>query len=163
VLNIAKTELYGDLTGADHWRRSQIFEKACRHEFDTPDGEPYAAIIGDYEFTHEPEDIALLSRMSQVAAKAFCPFISSASPKLLACAGGWTNLVSRRDPGKVFEPIEYAAWRSFRDLEFSCYCVLVLPRVLARLPYGRNTKAIAEFDFQEAPVDGQCRDRAMPH
>ena len=38
-------------------------------------GDPFGALIGDYEFGKHPEDIELLEKMSQVAAAAHAPFL----------------------------------------------------------------------------------------
>ena len=40
---------------------------------------------------------------------------------------------------------------------------LVMPRVIARLPYGKNTKPLDEFDYEEAPVDARGKAQAMDH
>ena len=81
VMNISKRELFKDLDEAVEFDQSQIFKKIYENEFGTPGGEPYGALIGDYEFTNHPEDVDLLSKMSNVAAAAFCPFITAASPE----------------------------------------------------------------------------------
>ena len=78
MLNCRKRELFKDLDKAVEFDQSQMFKKLYENEFGTPGGEPYGALIGDYEFTNHPEDIDLLSKMSNVAAAAFCPFISAA-------------------------------------------------------------------------------------
>jgi type VI secretion system protein ImpC len=44
-------------------------------------------------------------------------------------------------------------WRSFRDSEDARFVSLVMPRTLARLPYGAMTKAVDEFGYEEAPFD----------
>src|SRR5271155_1495722 len=106
-----------------------------------PGGEPYCSLIGDYEFTNHPEDIDLLSKMSNVAAAAFCPFISASSPQLFGF-DSWEDLTKPRDLEKIFTAVEYTKWRSFRDSEDSRFVGLTLPRVLARMPYGANTKPI---------------------
>ena len=62
--------------------RARSSRSSTRTSSASPGGEPYGALIGDYEFTNHPEDIELLSQMSNVAAAAFCPFISAAAPKL---------------------------------------------------------------------------------
>src|SRR5262245_27384595 len=82
MLNVSKRDLFKDVNKAVEFDQSQIFKKLYENEFGTPGGEPYGALIGDYEFTNHPEDVELLSKMSNVAAAAFCPFISSASEKL---------------------------------------------------------------------------------
>ena len=83
VLNVSKRELFKDVDKAVEFDQSQIFKKLYENEFGTPGGEPYGALIGDYEFTNHPEDIDLLGKMSNVAAAAFCPFISAAAPQAL--------------------------------------------------------------------------------
>ena len=55
-----------------------------------------------------------------------------------------------RDLEKIFEAPEYIKWRSFRDTEDSRFVSLVMPRVLSRLPYGKATKEVEEFDFEAA-------------
>ena len=102
VLNVSKTELFKDLDKAVEFDQSQIFKKLYENEFGTPGGEPYGALIGDYEFTNHPEDIDLLGKMSNVAAAAFCPFISAAAPKLFGFEN-WTELSKPRDLEKIFD------------------------------------------------------------
>jgi type VI secretion system protein ImpC len=149
VLNVAKKDLFKDVDKAVEFDQSQIFKKLYENEFGTPGGEPYGALIGDYEFSNHPEDVELLSKMSNVAAAAFCPFISAASPKLFGFEGDWNELSKPRDLEKIFETVEYTKWRSFRDSEDSRFTTLVMPRVLSRLPYGANTKPIEEFGYEE--------------
>ena len=162
VLNIPKRELYRDLTRAVEFDQSQTFKKIYENEFGMPGGEPYGALIGDYEFSQHPEDLELLSSMSNVAAAAFAPFVAAASPKMFGF-GAFTELSKPRDLEKIFDTIEYAKWRSFRDSEDSRFVTLTMPRVLARLPYGAATKTIEEFDYEEAPMDRNGRPLPMQH
>ena len=83
-----------------------------------------------------------------MAAAAHAPFISAAAPALFGF-DSFTELGKPRDLAKIFESAEYTKWRSFRDSEDSRYVVLVLPRTLARLPYGAETMPIDEFNFEE--------------
>lgn len=161
VLNVSKRELHKDVRRAVEFDQSQIFKKLYESEFGSPGGHPYGALIGDYEFDNHPDDIELLSMMSNVAAAAFCPFISAAAPKLLGF-DSWTELAKPRDLEKLFETAEYTKWRSYRDSEDSRFVTLVLPRVLSRLPYGVNTKSIEEFNYQEVAVDDTGKDKPMP-
>lgn len=151
VMNISKKELSKDLEKAVEFDQSQIFKKIYESEFGTAGGEPYAALIGDYEFSAHPDDISLLSKMSNVAAAGFCPFISAAAPKLFGF-DSFTELSKPRDLEKIFESAEYIQWRSFRDSEDSRFATLTMPRTLARLPYGQATKPVEAFNFEEANV-----------
>jgi type VI secretion system protein ImpC len=162
VLNVSKRDLFKDLDKAVEFDQSQVFKKLYENEFGSPGGEPYGALVGDYEIGNHPEDIELLSKMSNVAAAAFCPFITAASPALFGF-DSWTELSKPRDLEKIFDTVEYAKWRSFRDSEDSRFVTLVMPRVLARLPYGANTKPIEEFDFEEVEVDQRGRGKPVPH
>src|SRR3954465_14407792 len=82
VLNVSKKDLFKDVDKAVEFDQSQIFKKLYENEFGSPGAEPYGTLIADYEYTNHPEDIELLSKMSNVAAAAFCPFVTSADPKL---------------------------------------------------------------------------------
>ncbi len=162
VFNISKRALFKDLDKAVEFDQSQIFKKLYENEFGTPGGEPYAAMIGDYEFTNHPEDIDLLGKMSNVAAAAFCPFISAAAPSLLGFES-FTELSKPRDLEKIFDTVEYTKWKSFRESEDARFTALVMPRVLSRLPYGANTKPVEEFDFEEVALDKKGKPKAISH
>ncbi len=162
VLNVSKRELFKDVDRAVEFDQSQIFKKLYENEFGQPGGEPYGALIGDYEFTNHPEDIDLLSKISNVAAAAFCPFISAADPKLFGFES-WQDLSKPRDLEKIFDTVEYTKWRAFRDSEDSRFVALTMPRTLARLPYGANTKPVEEFNFEEVPLGPNGESVAVDH
>src|SRR5580698_5173051 len=152
ILNTSKRELLRDLQRASEFDQSALFKKVYEEEFGVFGGAPFAALIGDYEFGRGPEDIELLERIAQVASSAHAPFISAASAGLLNLES-FTQLGNPRDVGKIFDTTEYAKWKSFRQSEDSRYVGLALPHILMRLPYGRETKMVDEFDYEEA-VDG---------
>jgi type VI secretion system protein ImpC len=162
VLNASKREVFKDLDKATEFDQSQLFKKLYENEFGTPGGEPYGALIGDYEFTNHPEDVEMLGKVSNVAAAAFCPFVSAAAPKLFGFQD-WEELPKVRDLEKIFDTVEYTKWRSYRDSEDSRFVSLVMPRVLSRLPYGSTTKPIEDFGFEEVELDEQGRAKPVPH
>ena len=152
ILNASKKDLLRDLQRAAEFDQSALFKKVYEDEFGIFGGEPIGALVGDYEFSKHPEDMELLEKVSQVAAAAHAPFLSAASPELLNMPS-YTALDQPRDIGKIFDTTEYAKWKSFRESEDSRYVCLTCPRVLMRLPYGRDTKPVDGFDFEEG-VDG---------
>ncbi|MFL5280309.1 MAG: type VI secretion system contractile sheath large subunit [Rhodopila sp.] len=162
LLNASKRDLHRDLTRAVEFDQSTVFRKIYENEFGTPGGEPYAALIGDYEWTNHPEDIETLRLMSNVSAAAFAPFISAASAGMMGFEQ-WTDLSRPRDLGKIFDTVEYTKWRGFRDSEDSRFVSLVMPRVIARLPYGQATAPIDAFDYEEAPVSPTGTPLPMQH
>ena len=161
VVNLSKRELNRDLTKAIEFDQSQLFKKLYENEFGVPGGEPYGVLVGDYEWTNHPDDIETLGLVSNVAAAAYAPFISAAGSKMFGF-DSWTELNKPRDLSKIFETAEYTKWRSFRDTEDSRFVSLAMPRVLARLPYGADTKPIDEFAYEEAPYDAGTA-QAMDH
>ena len=152
VLNASKKEVLRDLQRAPEFDQSALFKKIYEEEFGIFGGEPIAAIIGDYEFSRHPEDMELLEKISQVAAAAHAPFLSAASAELLNL-DSFANLGAPRDLGKIFDSTEYAKWKSFRQSDDSRYVGLTLPHILMRLPYGKDTKPIEGFNYDEG-VDG---------
>jgi type VI secretion system protein ImpC len=162
VLNASKSELAKDLAKAVEFDQSTLFKQLYENEFGTAGGEPYGALIGDFEISKHPEDIEFVTNMSHVAAAAFAPFITSANSAMFGL-GDFRELAKPRDLASVFTAQEYAKWRSFRDSDDSRFVVLAMPRVLGRVPYGAATKRIEEFEYEEAPFDSMGKPRAMQH
>ncbi|UFN47573.1 type VI secretion system contractile sheath large subunit [Roseomonas sp. OT10] len=162
LLQASKKELSRDLQRATEFDQSQLFKKIYENEFGTPGGEPYGALIGDYEWTSHPDDVETLRLVSNVAAASFAPFISGVGAGMFGF-DDWRELSKPRDLAKIFETAEYAKWRSFRDTEDSRFVSLVMPRVIARLPYGEATVPVEEFNYEEAPKDAAGRAQQMGH
>jgi type VI secretion system protein ImpC len=148
VLNVTKREIWKDLARSVEFDQSNLFKEIYENEFGTPGGEPYGVLIGDYEFTNKFEDLELLQGFSGVSAAAFAPFVSAASPHLFGFED-FRDLARPRDLEKIFDTAESAKWRSFRESPDSRFVTLTLPRVLARLPYGPETRAVDEFNYHE--------------
>lgn len=152
VMNVSKKDLLKDFEKASEFDQSALFKKIYEEEFGMFGGAAYGALIGDYEFSNHPQDMALLEEMSHVAAAAHAPFISAGSPKLFNL-DSFTEIGNPRDMAKTFQSVEYAKWKSFRDSEDSRYVGLALPHILMRLPYGQATVPTESFNFEEN-VDG---------
>ena len=102
VFNVSKKDLLKDLERAAEFDQSALFKKVYEEEYGTFGGHPFGAMIGDFEFTNHPQDMALLEKISGVAAAANAPFSSTASPQLF----GWENypeLTEERDLAKIFD------------------------------------------------------------
>jgi type VI secretion system protein ImpC len=152
VLNASKKDLVKDFKASPEFDQSALFKKIYEEEYGTFGGAPYAALVGDYEFGRHPEDFFLLEELSHVAASSHAPIITSAGSNLFGLES-FTDIGKPRDLAKIFDTVEYAKWKSFRESEDSRYVGMVLPHVLGRLPYGRDTVPVEDFDFEEN-VDG---------
>ncbi len=148
VLNVSKKDLLKDMEKATEFDQSALFKKIYEEEFGMFGGAAYGAMIGDYEFSNHPQDLTLLEKISQVAAAAHAPFISAASSQLFNL-DGFTELGGPRDMAKIFQSVDYAKWKSFRESEDSRYVALALPHILMRLPYGQATVPVEAFAFEE--------------
>ncbi len=153
VLNVKKQELFKDLEKAVEFDQSSLYKKIYEEEYGQLGGQPYGMMVGDYDFGRTAEDVSLLKMISGVAAAAHAPFVANASPKMFGF-NSFTEMPNPRDLAKIFDSVEYAPWKSFRDSEDSRYVALAMPRVLARLPYGQDFKRVTEFNFEES-VDGK--------
>ncbi len=148
LLNVTQKELQNDLEKAVEFDQSALFKKIYEEEYGTFGGHPFSLLVGDYAFGRHPQDVALLEKLSNVAAAAHAPFIAAANPKLFDM-NSFTELAVPRDLSKIFESLELIKWRSFREGEDSRYVSLVLPNFLLRLPYGPDTKPVEGMDYLE--------------
>mgnify|MGYP006203954195 CR=1 FL=1 len=114
LLNVSKKELLKDLEGAVDHDMSVLFKKVYEEEYGTFGGNPFSLLIGDYQFGRHPQDMALLQRLSKVAAASHAPFIAATAPAMFDMKS-FTELGVPRDLSKIFESAELAAWRGFRD------------------------------------------------
>jgi len=160
LFNASKRDLVKDFKTAIDFDQSALFKKVYEEEFGTFGGAPFGTLIGQYQISRQPEDMYFIDQMSHIAAAAHAPFIASAAPQLFGLET-FTELGKPRDMGKVFDTIEYAKWKSFRESEDSRYVGLALPRFLGRLPYNPIDGEVTEgFNFVE-DVDGTDHDKYL--
>ena len=152
VMNVSKKDLLKDMEKASEFDQSTLFKKIYEEEFGMFGGASYGAMIGDYEFGNSPQDLTLLEKISEVAAAAHAPFLSAAAPTMFNW-DSFTELSAPRDLAKIFQSVEYAKWKSFRESEDSRYVALALPHILMRLPYGQANVPVESFNYEE-DVDG---------
>lgn len=159
VLNVSKSELgktFKKFPGS-RWDQSPLFKKIYGAEYDTPGGEPFGALVGDYAFDHSAPDIEVLKGIAKIAGASHAPFITSPAPSLFDMAD-WTELNNPAALKPQFQRPEYASWRSFRESDDAKYVGMAMPRFLARIPYGPTTNPVDEFHFEEE-TDGSDHNR----
>lgn len=160
VLNAPKKDVVKDFKSAIDFDQSALFKKVYEEEFGTFGGSPFGALLGDYNIGRQPEDMYFIEQMSHVAAAAHAPFISAASEDMFGLES-FTEMGKPRDMAKVFDTIEYAKWKSFRESEDSRYVGLTLPRFLGRLPYNpKDGTTVEGFNYVEE-VDGNDHSRYL--
>jgi type VI secretion system protein ImpC len=152
LLDARKAELLCDLTDAPELSRSALYRLVYTAEYGQFGGEPFGALIGAYEMTASPEDLALMRLLCTLGAMAHAPFIASTSCSFLGLRR-WSELAGLTDFDSLFRQPRYAAWQALRNFENARYLVLVLPGFLARLPYSPGTNPVSSFNYLEAAVD----------
>lgn len=158
VLNISWRELSRDVTRALEFDQSQLFQRIYSDEFDTPGGEPFGVLLGDYYLSHKNRpnqsisDIEALQEVGNVCTAALCPFITSAAPALLGM-DSLTELNNPYDLEALFSQREYLRWRKLRNHECSRFIGLTLPRVLMREPYYDDGTRWERHKFTEDTSD----------
>ncbi len=148
MLNVNKEDLLADFEDSPEVPKSGLYKIAYTREYGTFGGQPYAAMIGNYEFTGGSPDVKLLQYVGSAASMAHTPFLAAANPRFFGIED-FKELPNLRDLKPIFEGPQYAKWQSFRGSEDSRYVGLILPRFLLRLPYGPNTAPVKTFFYQE--------------
>ncbi|PAX78389.1 type VI secretion system contractile sheath large subunit [Citrobacter sp. TSA-1] len=148
LLDLSKEDLRQDFEDAPEIVQSGLYLQTYVAEYDTPGGEPIAALISAWEFDASAQDVALLKNISRVAASAHMPFIGSAGSAFFL-KNSMEEVAAIKDIGNYFDRAEYIKWKAFRETDDARYIGLVMPRVLGRLPYGPDTVPVRSFNYVE--------------
>jgi type VI secretion system protein ImpC len=148
ILNVSKDDLLEDFEDSPEVPKSGLYRTCYTAEYGQFGGQPYAAMLGNYEFGPGPQDIKLLQYVASVAAMSHAPFVAAAGPGFFGLED-FNGLPQLKDLSSIFEGPQYTKWQSFRDSEDARYVGLTLPRFLLRLPYGPDTEPVKAFNYQE--------------
>jgi type VI secretion system ImpC/EvpB family protein len=163
VLDVSWSELARDFERAIDFDQSGLFRKVYEHEFGSPGGEPFGALIGDYAIGPRPsarspyDDLDVLQSISGVAAAAFCPFFANTSPEMFGL-DDFTGLQQTLDHAHHLRT--QFKWQALREYEDSRFVGLVLPRIIMRLPYKPDPWRADGFCFTE-DVSGPEHDKYL--
>jgi type VI secretion system protein ImpD len=163
MLSVSWNEVVRDLDRASDFDRSNLFDKIYTQEFGTLGGEPFGMLVGNYEIQHRPapdhptDDVAALKSLAMIAAAAFAPIVLGASPRLFELSS-FRELGRPFDLRGVFRQLEYQRWQAMREGTDMRFVGLVLPRVLARLPYRYDRQREDGFCFCESVQAQHGRD-----
>ncbi|MHC4597843.1 MAG: type VI secretion system contractile sheath large subunit [Planctomycetota bacterium] len=148
VVNVSKEDLQADFEDAPDITKSGLYRTVYTGEYGQFGGEPYAAMIANYEFDPGPQDMGLLQKCASVATMSHAPFITAASPKFFGI-DDFQGLPNLKDLKSILEGPQYAKWQAFRETEDARSVGLTAPRFLLRLPYGEKTVPVKAFNFEE--------------
>lgn len=156
IINVSKDALLEDFENAPEIPKSGLYQHIYTAEFGQAGGEPFGAMVTNYDFGPGPRDIALMQKASAVAAMAHCPFIASAGPQMFG-VNDFQELPKLKDLESVFEGPQYTKWRSFRESDDSRYFAMTMPRFLLRQPYDPEANPVKAFNYQEMVTDSHSK------
>ncbi|MFH1139983.1 MAG: type VI secretion system contractile sheath large subunit [Pseudomonadota bacterium] len=148
LLNVSKQDLLDDFEDAPEVPKSGLYRTVYSAEYGQFGGQPFGAMVANYDFGPGPQDLKLLGYVASVGAMAHAPFIAAAGPEFFG-VDSFAGLPGLKDLKGIFEGPQYAKWTSFRESEDARYVGLTLPKFLLRLPYGPETQPSKSFNFKE--------------
>jgi len=153
LLDVTKEELFEDLNeaamGEGYEKDSGLWHHIYWGAYDKVGGHSYTAMIGDFQFDNNAQDIKLMQHLSVLGESAQIPFISNTSTKFFGEENYNDVMNNRFLKEQINDGAEYTAWRAFRDDERSKYVSLTLPRFLGRLPYNPKEDPTKNFNYNE--------------
>jgi type VI secretion system protein ImpC len=153
LLNVSKDDLLEDFEDAPEITQSGLYKQVYTNEYGQFGGEPYASMVGNYDFGPGPQDVALLQNVASVATMAHAPFVASAGAKFFGIED-FRRLPNLKDLQSTFEGPQYIKWQSFRESEDARSVGLTVPRFLLRLPYDPEANPVKAFNYKET-IDGE--------
>lgn len=148
VMNASKEDLLSDFEDSPEITKSGLYKNCYTAEYGQFGGQPYGAIIANYEFGPGASDIKLLQNCASVSAMSHAPFIAAAGAEFFGL-DDFTKLPDLKDLSSIFESPQYTKWQSFRESEDARNVGLVVPHFLLRTPYGQDTTPSKKFNYEE--------------
>ncbi len=153
VLHVSKDDLLDDFENAADITCSGIYKHVYTAGYGQFDGEPVAAMLGNYSFGPSSPDIKLLSYMASVGAMSHAPFLTAPAPEFFNLSS-FEDLPNLKEVKDIFAGPRHAKWRAFRDSEDSRHTALVGPRFMLRSAYHHLEQPTDSFNYDES-IDGR--------
>lgn len=156
MLSVSKDKLLDDFQDAADITKSGLYKSLYTAEYGQFGGQPFGAIIANYEFGPGAQDIKLLQYAASVSAMAHAPFIAATAPQFFG-VDSYDQLPNLKDLSSVFEGPQFVKWNAFRETEDARYIGLTLPHFLLRVPYGADTVPAKKFNYKEDVSGGNSQ------
>lgn len=148
LLNVSKSKLQDDFEDSPEITKSGLYKTLYTAEYGQFGGQPFGAVIANYEFGPGSQDVKLLQSVASVSAMGHAPFIAAAGASFFG-VDSFEQLPNLKDLSSIFEGPQFAKWNGFRESEDARYVGLTLPHFLLRLPYGAETVPVKKFNYKE--------------
>lgn len=156
LLSVSKSKLLDDFQDSADITKSGLYKDLYTAEYGQFGGQPFGAIIANYEFGPGTQDIKLLQYTASVSAMSHAPFIAAAGPQFFG-VDSFDQLPNLKDLSSIFEGPQFVKWNSFRETEDARYIGLALPHFLLRVPYSPDTVPARKFSYTEDVSGGNSQ------
>ena len=147
-MNVTKDDLLSDFQDSPDITKSGLYKIAYTSEYGQFGGEPWGAMISNFDFGPGQQDVSLLTSLASVASMAHAPFIGSAGASFFGLQD-FSKLPDLKDLNSIFEMPQYEMWNGFRESDDARNVGLVMPHFLLRTPYGKDTIPSKKFVYNE--------------
>jgi type VI secretion system protein ImpC len=133
LFDVTREELLADIVGAQgKLTQTALYRALVDRWRNVPGSQGWSALVGLSDFGPSDADIGLLAALGLIGSQGGAPLLAGAD---LALAGDDEGVLAR--------------WLALRRSEAAPWIGLAAPRVLLRLPYGKDTDPIEAFAFEE--------------
>lgn len=134
LFDTSKDRLAADLLRNPQFQTTNTYRAIVEESTRSGGAEPWSLLVGNFAFDRNlSSDVDLLTHLGLLARAARAPFLAE-------CA-----LSPHTDAAAL------TSWQTLRESSHASWLGLAIPRLLLRLPYGKDTATIEGFDFEEMP------------
>lgn len=145
VCNISKQGLLNGLpTSANALEESGLYQLLVGRFRRAADDDGFSVLLCNYFFGGGVDDVALLASLATLAEAHDAALIAAAESELIG-----SHSLAQQPSFSDWSTQDNPFWQQLRQSPQSGRIGLALPRVIGRLPYGRETEEIDSFDFEE--------------
>lgn len=145
VCNVSRQSLLNGLpTSSDNLEQSGLYQLLVGRFRRAADDEGFSVLLCNYYFGGSADDVALLACLATLAEAHDAAVIGAAESELI----GSHSLVEQPSYSD-WSSLDNPFWKQLRESPLASRIGLALPRILGRLPYGRDTDSVDSFDFEE--------------
>jgi len=154
LLDVPASQLATDLNLGAELQSAPLYRELVDRTIGTPGAQPWAVLLGLYDFGPDDGAAQRLARFAELAAASGAPFITAATAGIPGCLdSNWSSDPAGWRPASVTEQ-----WRLLRESPAADWIALIWPSFVLRLPYGARTNPTEIIDFDEIPGRPQMSD-----
>ena len=147
IVDIGQQELIKDALLSESLSDSQTYQLLVSKR-ESIGSIPPSLILHDAEYGQNPLDINSLNNLSEIASACGAALVVGGSEQLAGCQG-LQQAPYTQDWNYQRSPEVTEAWNLFRGSPHANNVVVVTPRYLDRMPYGKRSNPIDSFNFEE--------------